>query len=115
MDYLAGDIEPQFIKKNGEPSPRWIQWHMATTNCDENKARYDWWVKVRAMDEPPLMTDKEKPNPIWVAWFRGHKGCSNNVALNTCKAKIAGTWVPNKRANQWLDQKKTIRQMKELD
>lgn len=115
MDFLTAGIEPQFIKKNGEPNPLWIKWYMASANCDENKARYEWWVKVRAMEEPALMTDKEKPNPIWVAWWRGHKGCSNNVALNTCKAKIAGTWMPNKRANQWLDQKKTVRQMKELD
>lgn len=112
---MEAGIEPQFIKKNGEPNPLWIKWHMTTIGCDENKARYDWWVKVRAMDEPALMTDKEKPNPIWVAWWRGHKGCSNNVALNTCKAKIAGTWMPNKRAVEWLEQKKTKRHLKELD
>lgn len=109
MSFLLSGDEPVFIKRNGEPNPDWMRWYMETNNFDENKARYDWWVKVRELPEPDLMTSREKPNPIWVTWWRAHKGCSNNVALNTCKAKIAGDWEPNKRANAWLAQKKTTK------
>lgn len=98
-----------FILENGDPDPSWIMLYMITSCCNENKARYDWGIKMRELEEPPLKTEGGKPNPIWITWWKVRTGCTRNIATNVCKSKIAGTYVPNKRTNAWLNQPKTTK------
>lgn len=97
--------EPVFFLKNGEPNPEWLRWYMDANNCSTNQARYDWWAKLRMMEEPIRATTSGAPSPIWVSWWRAHKACSRNIAVAVCKAKINGTYIPNKKMTEWLAQK----------